>query len=158
MTTTSRWRLPAEDPPPPEAPAADVEPHLWELFDAALFVLLSESQQREVFKGECQRNGWHWPGAARAVQRRLRGGAPNRLTPSQRSLQARMAAYSSWARTGDPSARTASARQALLNRFVQQVDPESRLPAEERMRRAEQAKREYFARMALKSSRKRAGG
>jgi len=76
-------------------------------------------------------------------------------TPSQRRLQARRAAHSSWARTADPVARTAAARQRFLSRFEREVDPEGKLPDEERLRRAEHAKRAYFAELALRSSRTR---
>jgi len=77
-------------------------------------------------------------------------------TPSQRSQQARRAAYSSWARTPDPAARTAPARQRFLARFELEVDPQGTLPAAERLRRAEHAKRAYFSGLALRSSRVRA--
>lgn len=81
---------------------------------------------------------------------------PKRLQPAQRSLVARMAAHSSWARTVNPTARTAPARAAFLARFEMAVDPERKLPETERRRRAEHAKRAYFAALALKSSKARA--
>jgi hypothetical protein len=71
---------------------------------------------------------------------------PNSLTPSQRSLRARMAAHSSWARTPDPAARTAPARKSFLDRFERAVDPEGKLPEKERQRRAASARRAYSSR------------
>jgi hypothetical protein len=81
---------------------------------------------------------------------------PKRLSPAQRSLLARMAAHSSWARTVDPAARTAPARSAFLARFEREVDPGRKLPVAERRRRAEHAKHAYFSNLALKSSMARA--
>lgn len=77
-------------------------------------------------------------------------------TPSERRQQARVAAYSSWARTPDPAARTAPARHAFMSSFERAVDPDGVLPVAERVRRAEQAKKAHFASLALKSARARA--
>lgn len=80
---------------------------------------------------------------------------------AERKLQAQVAAHTSWAKTPDPAARTARARTAFLDRFEREVDPEGILPEAERARRAESAKKAYFASLALKSAqarRKRAGG
>ena len=73
------------------------------------------------------------------------------LTPEQRSLRARLAAQSRWAKT-DPVAATTPARDAFMARFEADVDPNRELPAEERARRAESARKAYFTRLALKSS------
>jgi hypothetical protein len=73
------------------------------------------------------------------------------LTPSERSLRARLAVHTSWARTSDRSARTAPARRAALQRFESQVDPDGVLPLAERAQRAEQAMRAHMARLALRS-------
>ena len=84
------------------------------------------------------------------------------LTPAERVLRSRMASHASWANTTDPVARTAPARDAsrasLINRFERQVDPDGTLPEEERARRAEHARKQYFTQLALKSvgSRRRA--
>jgi len=75
------------------------------------------------------------------------------LTPEQRSLRARIAAHSKWAKTPDPAAATAAARQAALDRFERQVDPDGTMPPAERARRAEHARKAYFAGLALKSAR-----
>jgi hypothetical protein len=80
------------------------------------------------------------------------------LTPAERSLRSRLAAHESWARTPDPTARTANARQAFRDRFENQVDPQGILDPDERVRRAESARKAYYTRLALKSatSRRRA--
>lgn len=47
---------------------------------------------------------------------------------------------------------TRNAREKFLQRFEDMVDPERALPEDERHRRAEYAKRAYFAEMAAKSA------
>ena len=74
------------------------------------------------------------------------------LTPAERTQRSRIAAYEKWAATADPSAATAPARQVFDARFAREVDPSGILPPTERARRAEAAKRAYFARLALKSA------
>jgi hypothetical protein len=76
---------------------------------------------------------------------------PAELSPAQRSLRARAAAHTSWASTADPSARTAPARAKFLDRFEREVDPNGTLKPEERARRAEHARKAYFAAFASKS-------
>ena len=73
------------------------------------------------------------------------------LTPSERSLRARLAVHMSWAHTSDRSARTAPARRAALQRFERQVDPDGTLAPAERAQRAEQAMRAHMPRLALLS-------
>jgi hypothetical protein len=48
----------------------------------------------------------------------------------------------------------------MLDKFEKQVDPEGTLPPQERAKRAENARKAYFARLALKSAqaRRRRGG
>ena len=77
------------------------------------------------------------------------------LTPSERSLRGQIAAHSSWAHTENRSARTAPARQAMLGKFEQQVDPDGVLTPAERALRAENARKAYFSRLALKSAQSR---
>lgn len=77
------------------------------------------------------------------------------VSDSERQLVARIAAHSSWANTEDRPARTASARKAMLDRFEREVDPEGTLTLAERARRAEHARKAYFARLALKSAQSR---
>ncbi len=77
------------------------------------------------------------------------------LTPAERSLRGQIAAHESWAHTESRSARTAPARKAALDRFEREVDPEGVLPPAERAKRAENARKAYFARLALKSAQAR---
>ncbi len=77
------------------------------------------------------------------------------MTPSERSLQASAAAFDSWAQTSNRTARTAPARAAFDLRFVDLVDPQRELPEAERNLRAEAARRAYYVRLALASSRAR---
>lgn len=79
-----------------------------------------------------------------------------KLTPEQLTLRARLAAHESWAATADPTARTAPARAAFLDRFERQVDPDGVLDPVDRARRAEQAKKAYFLRLAFQSAKARA--
>ncbi|MEX0666328.1 MAG: hypothetical protein WD598_16360 [Acidimicrobiia bacterium] len=74
--------------------------------------------------------------------------------PTERTLQARAAAHSRWARQ-DPKAGTAPARAAFLERFDNEVDPNRELPPDERARRAQHARKAYFAGLALKSAQAR---
>lgn len=56
---------------------------------------------------------------------------------------------------------TLPARTAFLEKFEHDVDPDGLLPVEERLRRAEHARKAHFAKMALKSAqarRLRSGG
>jgi hypothetical protein len=76
------------------------------------------------------------------------------LTPEQRALGARMGAYAMHAKH-DPRRTTQAGRDSFLARFERGVDPDGVLPAEERARRAEAARRAYFNKLALASSRAR---
>jgi hypothetical protein len=76
------------------------------------------------------------------------------LTPAQRTLRARMAAYTLHA-THDSRETTRPARDAFMARFEREVDPDGVLPNVERGCRAEAAKRAYFTRLAYKSARAR---
>lgn len=78
------------------------------------------------------------------------------MTPEQRSLRSRIGAHSKWSRCDDRSAATASARKAFADRWEKQVDPDGVLPASERARRAEHAKKAYFQLLAMKSAQARA--
>jgi hypothetical protein len=79
--------------------------------------------------------------------------------PSDRAavpnLDKRIAAEISWSRTHDRRARTQPARDKFLERFEREVDPEGTLSPDERLRRAEHAKRAYMLRLAKRSSRAR---
>lgn len=76
------------------------------------------------------------------------------LSAAQRTLRARMAAYTLHA-THDSRLTTRAAREAFMARFERQVDPDGQLPLSERTRRAEAAKKAYFSRLALKSAKAR---
>jgi hypothetical protein len=76
------------------------------------------------------------------------------LSPAERSLRARLAAYAMHARH-DARRTSANGRAAFLSRFEREVDPDGRLDPEERARRAEQARRAYFARLALAAAKAR---
>jgi hypothetical protein len=76
------------------------------------------------------------------------------LTPAERSLRARIAAYRMHARN-DPRETTRAARAAFAQRFLDDVDPNRRLPEPERLRRVEAARRAYFTRLAYRPARKR---
>lgn len=80
---------------------------------------------------------------------------PSNSTPQQRSLQGRLGAYALHARVADPAAHTAPARKAFLDRFEREVDPDGVLPPAELARRAEHARKAYFARLALASAKAR---
>ena len=72
------------------------------------------------------------------------------LSPAERTLRARLAAHSLHAQVNSRD-HTAPARRAFMDRFEDQVDPNRVLPNVERQRRAEQAKKAYFTRLALKA-------
>jgi hypothetical protein len=74
------------------------------------------------------------------------------LTPSQRSLRARLAAHALHAKGGTS---TEAGTAAFLSRFEREVDPDGILGAAERARRAAHARKAYMARLALASARKR---
>ncbi len=79
---------------------------------------------------------------------------PSSLTPSERTLRARMAAHASHARH-DPKERTQPARDKFDERFLDEVDPDRQLPEAERNRRATHARKSYFTGLALKSAKAR---
>ncbi|MBO2461121.1 hypothetical protein ABT299_11655 [Spirillospora sp. NPDC000708] len=74
------------------------------------------------------------------------------LTPEQRRDRARQAVQVSWQKTEDPAARTEPARAAALKRFENQVDPDRVLPEDERLRRANEAKRQFYKRLGKLSA------
>lgn len=76
------------------------------------------------------------------------------LTPAERTLRARVAAHTLHSKV-DSRAHTEPARAAAMARFEKEVDPLGVLTPQERARRAESAKRAYFAGLALKSSKAR---
>ena len=77
------------------------------------------------------------------------------LTPKERSLRAAIAAHHSWLSTEDRTARTQPGRDAMNRKFEDQVDPERKLPAAERAKLAETARKLHFNRMAFASAKAR---
>lgn len=73
------------------------------------------------------------------------------MTPEMRSLRAQIASNKRWREEPDRTAATETARAAAEARFEKLVDPTGALPAAERARRAENARREHYARMAFAS-------
>ncbi len=76
------------------------------------------------------------------------------LSPEQRTSRARRAAHVMHSKY-DSYETTRKARSAFLTRFEDEVDPDRVLPADERMRRAEHAKKAYFQELGRKSAKSR---
>jgi hypothetical protein len=77
------------------------------------------------------------------------------MTNPDRALIARIAAHERWARTADRSAATAACRKVFLDRFEAEVDPDGKLDPTVRARLAENKRRAYFQRLALRSAQAR---
>lgn len=73
------------------------------------------------------------------------------ITPEQRTLRARLAAYTLHLQV-DGTKHTQKARDAFNQRFYDEVDPHRRLTEVERERRASLARKAYYARLSLKAS------
>lgn len=78
------------------------------------------------------------------------------MDPATRRLRAQIGAHALHSQITDPAAHTAPARKAFEQRFLDEVDPNRELHEDERNRRAEHARKAYFARLALKSAQARA--
>ncbi len=76
------------------------------------------------------------------------------MKPSERSLRARMAAHTLHSKY-DSREITAPARAAFAKKFEDEVDPQRLLPEAERQRRADQARKAHYTRMAYKSAQSR---
>lgn len=74
------------------------------------------------------------------------------ISAAERRLRSQIGAHESWARTENRSSRTLPARQALEAKFEKMVDPDGTLLPAERARRAENARKAHYTRMALKSA------
>ena len=68
------------------------------------------------------------------------------------SAIASIAAHQSWANTLDRPGRTAPARKKAWERFEALVDPDGTMSPSERAKAAENARKAYFKRLALKSA------
>ena len=77
------------------------------------------------------------------------------FSPETAALYGRIGAHALHA-AHDSRQTTKAAREKFLGRFLDEVDPERTLPEAERLRRAEHARKAYFARLALKSAQTRA--
>lgn len=77
-----------------------------------------------------------------------------RMTPTERSMRARVAAYRMHA-THDPRETTSKARSTFMRSFEKAVDPMGCLTVQERQRRADAARKAHFTALALKSARSR---
>jgi hypothetical protein len=77
---------------------------------------------------------------------------PSSLTPEQRTIRARIAAFSLHAQGGT---NTSAATAGQMARFEAQVDPDGILPSEERAQRAAFARKAHMAGLALRASRAR---
>ena len=75
----------------------------------------------------------------------------DQLTPAERSLRGRIGAYVLHSRH-DSRELTKAARAAFESKFEREVDPDGVLPLEERLRRAEMARKAHYARLALASA------
>jgi hypothetical protein len=73
------------------------------------------------------------------------------LTPERARAIGRIGGLTTSATT-DSLERLKPAHDAFMQRFIDEVDPQRELPEPERLRRAEAAKKAYFARLALKSA------
>jgi hypothetical protein len=74
--------------------------------------------------------------------------------PREMALRGRIGGFAQKAKH-DPKVTTAKARASFLGRFERDVDPNGELPEDERLRRAEAARRAYFSRLAHKSAQAR---
>ena len=74
------------------------------------------------------------------------------MTPAERTLRGKIGAYALHAlgRTN-----TVPARKAFMAKFELQVDPDGVLSEQERQKRADCARKAYFARLGLKSAKTR---
>ncbi len=76
------------------------------------------------------------------------------LLPAERTLRSRAAAHALHSKY-DSKTLSQPARDAFMARFEREVDPDGSLDPVERSRRAEHARKAYFARLALKSAQAR---
>lgn len=79
------------------------------------------------------------------------------MTPAQRSLRARIASNAGWAVCPDRTAKAKNAQRGLLARFEREVDPDGVLPDDERLKRAQSARRAHMSRLAYEREKNRAG-
>ena len=78
----------------------------------------------------------------------------SKVTHAERVLYGRIGGYTVHSRY-DSRELLEPARRAFWSKFEHEVDPEGVLPHAERMRRADMARKAYFAKLALKSAQAR---
>lgn len=71
--------------------------------------------------------------------------------PAEMASRGRLGGLAKAARH-DAAIATRPAREGFMRRFLDEVDPERALPEQERNRRAEAARKLYFARLARRSA------
>lgn len=76
------------------------------------------------------------------------------LTPSERTLRARIAANARWSRE-DRTEASDRQRSVLLKRFSDEVDPDGRLPQRERAIRAQNALQAHMLKLSFRAARAR---
>jgi hypothetical protein len=76
-------------------------------------------------------------------------------TASDRAAIESIASNTRWSRVEDRTAETEPARLGLLKCFETEVDPHQRLDSVERAKRADNARKAHYTRMALASARSR---
>ena len=76
------------------------------------------------------------------------------MTPTERTLRGRIGAYALHAQR-DAKETTAKARATFLQKFEVEVDPEGVLAPDERHRRAQAARKCYFAKLGLMAAKKK---
>ena len=72
------------------------------------------------------------------------------MTPTERTLRARLAAHARWKRSEDPVAATEPARAGFFARFEDEVDPDRVLDPAVRATRAHHALCEHMTRLRLR--------
>lgn len=80
------------------------------------------------------------------------------LTPAQRTMRARLAAYRSWSNTDDRADRTRAAHRASpasVDYWLPRVDPDGTLTDDVRLAKARSERDAYMARLAFNRSRAR---
>lgn len=80
------------------------------------------------------------------------------MTPAQRSLRAKLAAHSRWAKTGDRRAAIEPAMRGQWAALARQVDPDGQLSPDELHQRVKSAMAAKMHGLALKSSKARSKG
>ena len=77
------------------------------------------------------------------------------LTPTERSIRARIAANTRWAQEPDRLAATAPGRRAAFEKLLDEVDPQRVLTEAERLKRVKNAQQAQLARVRLAASKNR---